>query len=162
MWWRDDDPRKGMEVLRLTVHPFGGVWSPSAANYALRKTADDNENEECQEVCEVVRRAFYVDDCLKAVDVVEHGVKVIRQLTALLMKGGFHITKWLSNEPDVINCVPDSEKAKAMNADNETKALGVNWNIKEDKFVFSKELPHKPMTRRGMAYSVCCVLFMTL
>ena len=25
MWWRDDDPRKVMEVLRLTVHPFGGV-----------------------------------------------------------------------------------------------------------------------------------------
>ena len=157
MWWRDDDPRKGIEVLRLTVHPFGGVWSPSAANYALRKTADDNENEECQEVCEVVRRAFYVDDCLKAVDTVEHGVKIIRQLTALLVKGGFHITKWLSNEPDVISCVPDSERAKAINADNETKALGVDWNIKEDKFVFSKELPHKPMTRRGILSVLCAV-----
>jgi hypothetical protein len=157
MWWRDDDPRKGVEVLRLTVHPFGGIWSPNAANYALRKTADDNEGEEYSEACELVRRAFYVDDCLKAVDSVEHGVKLIKQLTALLAKGGFHITKWLSNAPAVTSCVPECDRVKTNFVDVYAKALGVDWNVEEDKFVFAKELPDKPMTRRGILGVLCAV-----
>jgi hypothetical protein len=80
-----------------------------------------------------------VNDCLKAVDSVEHGVKIIKQLTALLVKGGFHITKWLSNEPAVTSCVPESDRAKTKFVDVCAKALSVDWNVEEDKFVFAKD-----------------------
>jgi hypothetical protein len=39
----------------------------------------------------------------------------------------------------------------------ESRALGVDWNVTEDKFVFNKELPDKPLTRRGVLSVVCAV-----
>ena len=33
---------KEPEEFQMLVHLFGGVSSPSCANYALQKTADDN------------------------------------------------------------------------------------------------------------------------
>ena len=58
---------EGNEVVeyRMAMHPFGAVWSTSAANYALRKTADDNH--ESYEPCVAlsVQKDLYVDDWLK-------------------------------------------------------------------------------------------------
>lgn len=64
LWWPAGDTSQDPEEYRMTVHLFGGVWSPSCANFALRHTADDNRNEFDDEVIRCVRRNFYVDDCL--------------------------------------------------------------------------------------------------
>ena len=45
LWWPDGDLSKQAEEFQMTVHLFGGTSSPSCANFALRKTADDNEGD---------------------------------------------------------------------------------------------------------------------
>ena len=45
LWWPDGDLSKQAEEFHMTVHLFGGMSSPSCANFALRKTADDNEGD---------------------------------------------------------------------------------------------------------------------
>ena len=55
LWWEDSDINKGLMDQEMCAHVFGGVSSPSCSNYALRKTASDNQEEygyELQKLCE--------------------------------------------------------------------------------------------------------------
>ena len=42
LWWPGGDIDKEPEEFQMLVHLFGGVSSPSCANYALQKMADEN------------------------------------------------------------------------------------------------------------------------
>ena len=68
LWFENHDTNAPLMIYRMTTHLFGGVWSPSCANYALRCTAEDFKDAYPDEVRETVRRNFYVDDCLKSRD----------------------------------------------------------------------------------------------
>ena len=48
------------EELMMTVHLFGGVFSPSCANFALKRTASDNKARFSPEAVETVECNFYV------------------------------------------------------------------------------------------------------
>ena len=45
LWWPDGDLQKEAEEYCMTVHLFGAVSSPACANYALKRTADNSEDE---------------------------------------------------------------------------------------------------------------------
>ena len=68
LWFPGNDVRQEPVECRMLVHLFGGVWSPSCANFALRKTAEDHSSEFEEEVISTVEKNFYVDDCLKSVE----------------------------------------------------------------------------------------------
>ena len=98
LWWQDGNYEEGLiEEYRMTVHPFGGTWSPSYANFALLQTAEDNKGEVSGEVLSSVRRNFYVDDLLKSLPDENKAISFVKNLSELLTKGGFHLTKWTSN-----------------------------------------------------------------
>jgi len=67
LWWPNGDINRDPEVYRMTIHLFGGVWSPSCASFALLRTADDNRSDFPDVVTSCIRRNFYVDDFLKSV-----------------------------------------------------------------------------------------------
>ena len=73
------------------------VSSPSCSNYALRRTARDNEAKYDPEVAEILRRNFYVDDILKSVKDEETAVTLIKDVKALCAEGGFHLTRFVRN-----------------------------------------------------------------
>ena len=50
--------------------------SPSRANFALQRTADDNSKDFGTKMPEIVKRNFYVDDWIKPVSDDEEGVLV--------------------------------------------------------------------------------------
>ena len=93
LWWPNGNLDKDPEELMMTVHLFGGVSSPSCANFALRKTANDHRQEVDPEIVSTVERNFYVDDCLKSVQTPHFAVRLVQELTELLKKGGFRLTK---------------------------------------------------------------------
>ena len=98
----------------MRVHVFGCVSSPSCASFALRRTATDNQDHFDEETVETVRKNFYVDDCLKSVQSEQDALRLTGQLRGLLAKGGFRLTKWLSNSRRVIESVPTSEIAGSV------------------------------------------------
>ena len=57
---------------------------------------------------------FYVDDRLCSVSSVKEGVKIVIQLPQLLQKGGFHLTKWSSNNSSVLQNVPGPERSTLL------------------------------------------------
>ena len=81
----------------MLVHLFGARSSPSCSSFSLKKTAEDNRKYFNAETIDTVNRNFYVDDCLKSVASTDEAVQLVDQLPALLKRGGFWLTKWLSN-----------------------------------------------------------------
>ena len=93
LWWPSGDMEKEPEEFQMLVHLFGGVSSPSCANYALQKTADDNVEHFDQDTIQTVRKNFYVDDCVKSVKDNHQASRLVNQLLQLLAKRGFRLTK---------------------------------------------------------------------
>ena len=109
LWWPSGDLNSEPEEFMMTAHLFGGVSSPSCTNFTFSKTADDSKVSFSLEVIRTVQRNFYVDDCLKAVKSEHDAVSLVKNLTELLKRGGFHLTKWLSNSREVVESIPESE-----------------------------------------------------
>ena len=129
LWWPEGNLSEEPEEYEMRVHLFGGASSPSCANFALKKTAKDNEADFGPEVIETVERNFYVDDCLKTVRE-EEAIILARKLCKLRAGGGFKLTKWLSNSKKVIESLPESERALIVknldfNSWSVERALGV-------------------------------------
>lgn len=155
LWWPGGNLSLEPVELMMTVHLFGGVSSPSCANFALRKTADDNEEDYGPEIVNTVKRNFYVDDCLKSVQSEQIAISHVKNLTSLLKKGGFRLTKWLSNSREVMESISESERAtsaKDLDFDHTPieRALGVQWHIASDTFGFKIIIKDRPATRRGI------------
>ncbi|XP_053402855.1 uncharacterized protein LOC128558076 [Mercenaria mercenaria] len=108
------------------------------------------------EVINTVKRNFYVDDCLKSVSSDEKAIELAADLQSLLRRGGFRLTKWLSNKRDVVESIPESERAPSiMNLSKSDslpvdRALGVQWNVEKDELKFKVKVSEKPITRRGI------------
>ena len=78
--------------------------------------------------------------------------------------GGFRLTKFVSNDPRVIETIPVSNKAsnfKDIDSSKTTlpieRALGVHWNIENDTFEFRITLKDRPPTRRGILATISSI-----
>ena len=60
--WRED-PTSDVSVFQYTRHIFGAKDSPTCGNYALRRTAVDNQDR-YPDAAYAVLNNFYMDDCL--------------------------------------------------------------------------------------------------
>ena len=161
-WWPGNDLDSKPAEYQMLVHLFGASSSPSCSNFALRRTADDNRAEFSQEAVDNINRNFYVDDCLKSVRSAPEAIPLIGELRELLSKGGFRLTKWISNSRKVIESVPESERAisvkdRLLNRLPTERALGVRWDVETDTFGFKISLKDKPITRRGILSIVSSV-----
>ena len=76
LWWENGDTNQKINTYRMTCHLFSGIWSPSAANFALRRTAEDNKNDFPPDVISIVLKYFYVDDCLLSVKDEESAIRM--------------------------------------------------------------------------------------
>ena len=114
LWWPNGDLTKEMEEYRMVKHLFGATSSPSVANFCLRKTAQWHQEEFDAEVVETVKRNMYVDDMMKSTGTTEKAVGLASQLRKLLEKGGFRLTKWYSNDRELLATIPESERAKSV------------------------------------------------
>ena len=100
-----------------------------------------------------LRKNFYVDDCLKSVQSEQDAVRLAGQLRDLLAKGGFRLTKWLSNSRRVIESVPVSERAGSVkNLDLDhlpvERPLGVQWDVQSDVFRLKIAVKHSTWTQK--------------
>ena len=164
LWWDQDDSSKEPLVYRMTVHLFGGVWSPSCSSYALRRTALDHQQDYSVDVINTIQNNFYVDDCLKSVASDDRAVQLVQELCELLAKGGFRLTKWVSTSREVLKSIPESEQAKdvkCLDLDRENlpieRALGVLWDVQSDTFKFRINMKEKPPTPRGLLSMVSSI-----
>ena len=131
-----------MKEYRMVRHLFGATSSPSVANFCLRKTADDHQDEFDPNVLDTIKRNMYVDDMMKSVEIGEfvRSYYLVEQSRELLAKGGFRLTKWYSNDREVLASIPESERAKSvvdldMDKLPTESALGLKWNTEDVEYL---------------------------
>ena len=93
LWWEDGNLTKEPKKYRMTVHLFGATSSPGCANFALKSTVNDFEEEFGASAADFLRNDFYVDDGLKSVPLVDEAVKLIASVKQMCSKGGFRLHK---------------------------------------------------------------------
>ena len=91
-------------------------------NYALRKTANDNESI-YPIAAETIRRNFYVDDCLRSDKTEQTTTKLIQDHHMVCAKGGFSLTKFVCNSRAVLKSIPVEERYK------ETRTLDLHRDL---------------------------------
>ena len=133
-----------LQEYQMTVHLFGATSSPSVANFALRKTAVNNGANYDKAVADTVEKNFYVENCLKSVPTSEEGIDQAKVLRDMMANGAFKVTKWISNDREVLESIPEQLRAKDVKDMDLRKsilpierALGVKWCVNTDTFCFN-------------------------
>ena len=164
LWWPDGDSSKPLQEYRMTVHTFGCVSSPSCANYAIKRTADDHFHEFGSEIANIVKRNFYVDDYLDSSHSSVMGSHRLNNVRQLCQRGGFNLVKFISNSREVLANIDDSLLSKSVKDIDISKdqlpmdrTLGVIWVINNDQIGFRIEFADKPLTRRGVLSTICSI-----
>jgi len=143
------------QTYQMLVHIFGAKDSPTCANYALKKTAWDNEDKYSKEAVDTVLRDFYVDDLVKSVDMVSDAVQLTKDVTNMVKEGGFRLHKWVSNSLEVLENIEKTERTIqdldfAANEPYIHRTLGLKWKIDADSLVFDSRPKDATMTKRGV------------
>jgi len=88
LWWKNGEIGSQIEVYRMCVHLFGGVWSPSCASFAMRRVAADHKVNFPEDSTQTVLKNFYAD-CLKAVGTTEGPLTLHAVYASCLRLEGF-------------------------------------------------------------------------
>ena len=127
-----------MVVHQYTRHIFGARDSPSCANFALHNQAQYHE------AASAVVQKFYMDDYLDSFQNRDDALKLGRFLISLLKLGGFRLTKFVSNVPDVTTALdPDNRESNSSvkdicaSPDQSSHVLGLKWDHVTDTLVVS-------------------------
>ena len=114
LWFPEGGLSQQPVSYRMNVHIFGCTSSPSVAAFALRKTALDNEVDVSTEAVSIVKHDFDVDDMCTSVSNVDNAWELIEQVSKLLRSSGFRLTKFLSNNKQVLESVPPEDRASSV------------------------------------------------
>jgi len=146
---------------RMTSHLFGGVWCACSATYALRRLLQDFPEVD-DVIRDVVLNAFYVDDCLFCAPTRSEVIQKIQGTMSLLSRGGFHLTKFVANDVEVLSHIPAEDRAtetKDLSAGISSKVLGVKWDITSDEFYFDVCLESENKITKRRILSIVSSIF---
>ena len=94
---------------------------------------------------------------LKSSPDAETAIDLITRVRGLCAAGGFNLTKFVSNNVEVMEAIPDEHVRKNVSLkelekpkSQSKKALGLVWNIDTNTFGYRISMQDKPLSKRGM------------
>ena len=88
----------------------------------------------------VLLRDMYMDDIFHSEETVQDAVLIREDLTKVLGGAGFRAQKWCSNETEVLEEIPQEDRATGVKLEDSelpsVKTLGIHWNASDDVFTF--------------------------
>ena len=134
LWFAEDK----LITLQSTTVMFGQAPAPFLAIRCLKQLALERKNE-YPAGANSVEKDMYVDDLITGVNSIEGAIKIREETTALLKEAGFNIRQWASNSMAVLHDLEEHQVNSKLDLshDNTLKTLGVFWNAKRDKYVYS-------------------------
>ena len=169
--WRGLETTKPPDLFQMVVVIFGAKCSPCIANYVLRQILDEEDKaaklEERQTLAEegkgdqseegnpALVSSFYMDDFLRAEKSPEAAAVTMEEVKSLLQRGGFRLTKWRSNLPELLENLPEedrdsSQKKLTSHEGGARKALGCLWSPTDDTMSIQVRSESVPATKRGI------------
>lgn len=135
--WRST-PQEELQHFRLNTVTYGTASASFLAIRSLHQAAKDFQQEYPLSSQSIIED-FYVDDYLSGSDTREGCHTLKTEVSKILAKSGFVLRKWICNDRSIL------DKSEQMNTqiehyiteDNQTKTLGVLWQVDEDFLKFS-------------------------
>ena len=90
---------------------FSGLRSYSWANFALQRTALDNQTYFESNIVNTALNHLYTEDCLESVRYEEDAI-VLAHLHELLHRDGSGLTKFTSNNTNMLSSITESRPTK--------------------------------------------------
>ncbi|KAI5721035.1 hypothetical protein M8J77_015172 [Diaphorina citri] len=150
--WRES-PQEPLQCYQMERVVFGMRPSPFLAQRMLRQLAKDYEDEFPSGSHEV-SQSFYMDDFLSSFMSETEAVSTITELVSTCDKGGFHLTKFASNNLDILYQRSFMLSEVEWGSDSYLKVLGIQWNPKEDTFSFCVNLSDTKCSKRSILSTV--------
>ncbi|XP_075157831.1 uncharacterized protein LOC142231097 [Haematobia irritans] len=155
--WRNN-PQEKIQIYKLNTVTYGTKPAAFLAIRAMHQLAADEEDS-FPVGSKIVKRDFYVDDLISGGNSVEEVIEIRKQITELLKRGNFEIRKWCTNDSDVLDGVPATDREtflKFHDGTDITKTLGLVWDPRSDSFIFalSHFMDSKPISKRTVLSSI--------
>lgn len=136
--WRDN-PDDIIQIYKLDTVTYGTKSASFLSIRSMYQLAFE-ENNNYPLGSRTVQRDFYVDDLISGGNSVDEVREILKQTTQLLSTGNFNIRKWCSNDSQILKDIAEGDKEsflKFRDGSDVTKTLGLIWDPKADKFLFS-------------------------
>ena len=121
----------------MSIHIFGKIDSPCIANWVVKKKAKDQTKSYSKRAIESILEHFYMDNFLDLFSSQTEAINTCKEISKILKKGGFHFTKYVSNEREILKSLPQddlSANCQSVILDLDKipleRALGINDTIK--------------------------------
>ena len=154
-WYRDNDSSKEVCQFRAKVHIFGNCSSPALASLGLQFAANSSSKDH---VKKFVKEQFYVDDGLHCAETVSDAISILQDTRDTLSKFNIRLHKICSSSQDVVDHFPESERATrstvTLDDNSEQSALGLIWDVSNDRIILRSDIRNHPFTRRGVLATV--------
>ena len=161
IWFKNNNLDYGEpQVFRFTRHVWGINSSPYVALAAIKQLISDNPTRACERTLNAINENRYMDDVLFACDSLSDLETVSRESIALFQSRGFRLRKWITNScaQSILSEIPKGDLAASISEITigsqpmpDSKALGVIWDVENDKFKISFDKNFVVLTRRQMA-----------
>lgn len=142
--WRES-PQEPLHEYQLCTVTYGTKAAPFLALRTLKQLALD-EGDRYPKAKPILQNNFFVDDAMFGSCTISEAQQIRDQLIHLLRSGGFNLRKWASNEPRLVEDLPEELRNPLNFKFTETqtsKTLGLGWNPKNDEFILSPVLNSK-------------------
>ena len=127
--WPSNNSVQQFQYTRLI---FGARCSPTTAIFVLQETAKDFGNTATKDL---IFNSFYMDDFVHSFVNEQKAETAVQDLRQTLSKGGFSLTKFVSNS---VQCLSKIPKEHCDNEKDKHRVLGVMWNTVNDTFFHQK------------------------
>ena len=145
--WYDDVGKENPSIVHLRHNRlvFGLVSSMSILGETIRKHIVQYE-ERYPQVCNILKR-LYADDLSCVADSREEALEIYRQSKEIMLKGGFNLRKWNTNDEQLlkeinsIECKHGNESIRGSATETtggsleRSKILGMKWDSKSDNLI---------------------------
>ncbi|XP_043064797.1 uncharacterized protein LOC122320695 [Drosophila ficusphila] len=154
--WRDF-PGDQLRTYQLNTITYGTASAPYLAVRSLHHLADLH-GAEFPIGAAVIRTSFYIDGLITGADEISTLSVIKDQVTKLLERGQFPLTKWHSNHMEFVESRNNKDLNPCINA--MTSALGVQWDQNSDvlRFAFAPKTVPAAITKRTIL-SVASALY---
>lgn len=140
--WRNGDTSQPVRTFVMTSMTFGATCSPCSAHFVKNCNAEEHRHVSEEAVRHIVDR-HYVDDYVASFSSAEKAIVVTNAVTAIHLKGGFELRRFISNDQRVQAAVGGPAVAATketrdmqLEATATDKVLGLFWDADADALVF--------------------------
>lgn len=150
--WRFS-PSDPIQEYQLNTVTYGVASSPYLALKVLSKLA--HSKQDFSSATNVLCNDVYMDDIITGSFSIQEGLRTRDELIKLLRMGGFELRKWASNDPALLDNIPDDYRlTHSLKFDLESnsviKILGIYWDPQSDCFKYQITPLSRSCTKRTL------------